>query len=106
RPRARLRPSAIPRPLRGLLVAAFALSVAWTLATAPLQGPDEHNHLGYVQQLAETGSGPSFGPSRGGSWSTEQIEWQNWQNLLALIGIADARPGWNPAEEAAFARFT
>ena len=104
--RARLRLGAIPRPLRGLLVAAAFLSVAWTLAMAPLQGPDEHNHVGYVQNLAETGSGPSFGPTEGGSWSTEQVEWQNWQNLLALIGVADARPGWNTAEEAAYERFT
>src|SRR5690606_18015649 len=56
--------------------------------------------------LAETGSGPDFGATAGGSWSTEQVEWQNWQNLLALIGVADGRPGWNPAEEAAFERFT
>lgn len=104
--RARLRLSAIPRPLRGLLIAAALLSVGWTLATAPLQGPDEHNHLGYVQHLSETGSGPDFGATAGGSWSTEQVEWQNWQNLLALIGVADGRPGWNPAEEAAFERFT
>jgi 4-amino-4-deoxy-L-arabinose transferase-like glycosyltransferase len=98
--RARLRPSAIPRPLAGLLAACALLSIAWTITMAPLQGPDEHNHLGYVQQLAETGSGPSFGATTGASWSREQQTWMGWQSLLSLIGISDARPGWNPAEEA------
>lgn len=105
RARARPRLAAIPRPLRGLLVACTLLSVAWAVAMAPLQGPDEHNHAGYVQNLAETGGGPSFGETTGGSWSTEQLQLQYWQNLLSLIGIVDARPGWNPAEEAAYQRF-
>jgi 4-amino-4-deoxy-L-arabinose transferase-like glycosyltransferase len=95
----------VPKPLLGLLVASALLSVAWTVVMAPLQGPDEHNHLGYVQQLAETGSGPEFGETTGGSWSTEQLQWMYWQNLLSLIGIADARPGWNPAEQQAYDDF-
>jgi 4-amino-4-deoxy-L-arabinose transferase-like glycosyltransferase len=103
RPRARL--SAIPRPLAALLVACALLGLGWTLAMAPLQGPDEHNHVGYAQHLAETGTGPSFGATDGGSWSTEQRQWQSWQGLQALIGIVDARPGWNAAEEQRFDRF-
>jgi 4-amino-4-deoxy-L-arabinose transferase-like glycosyltransferase len=104
RPR-RLRPSAIPRPLRGLLIASALLSIAWAITMAPLQGPDEHNHLGYVQQLAETGSGPDFGETAGQSWSTEQIQWMSWQSLLSLIGVIDGRPGWNPAEQQRFDDF-
>jgi 4-amino-4-deoxy-L-arabinose transferase-like glycosyltransferase len=100
RGRGRLRSIAIPRPLAALLVACTLISVAWAVTTAPLQGPDEHNHYGYVQHLAETGSGPSFGAGAGASWSTEQQQWHAWQNLLGTIGIVDARPGWNPAEEA------
>lgn len=103
--RARLRPSAIPPPLAGLLVACTLLSLGWMVAMAPLQGPDEHNHVGYVQHLAETGGGPSFGPTRGGSWSREQTQLQAWESLLSLIGMADARPGWNPAEVARFSAF-
>jgi 4-amino-4-deoxy-L-arabinose transferase-like glycosyltransferase len=86
----------------GLLVACTLLSLAWMTVMAPLQGPDEQNHVGYVQHLAETGSGPSFGPTKGASWSREQMQLHAWENLLALIGIADARPGWNPAEVARF----
>jgi 4-amino-4-deoxy-L-arabinose transferase-like glycosyltransferase len=95
-----VRPSAVPRPLAALLIACTLLSVAWTVTMAPLQGPDEHNHYGYIQNFAETGSGPRFGPGSGGSWSTEQVQWHLWQNVMATIGIVDARPGWNPAEEA------
>ena len=104
RPR-RLRPSSVPGPLRALLLASALLSIAWTVAMAPLQGPDEHNHVGYIQNLAETGGGPSFGATKGGSWSTEQLQWMYWQNLLGLIGIQDARPGWNPAEQRAYDDF-
>jgi 4-amino-4-deoxy-L-arabinose transferase-like glycosyltransferase len=98
--RARPRFGAVPRPLAGLLIACALLSVAWAVTTAPLQGPDEHNHYGYVQHLAETGSAPKFGVTSGASWSIEQQTWMSWQNLLATIGIVDARTGWNPAEEA------
>ena len=95
----------MPRPLLGLLVASALLSVAWSVLMAPLQGPDEHNHLGYVQHLAETGAGPDFGETEGFSWSTEQVQWMQWQNLLGLIGVVDGRPGWNPAEQEAFDAF-
>jgi 4-amino-4-deoxy-L-arabinose transferase-like glycosyltransferase len=106
RARARTRSRlSIPRPLAGLLVACTLLTLGWLTVMAPLQGPDEHNHLGYVQQLAETGSGPSFAPTAGASWSTEQQQWHAWQSLLSLIGIVDARPGWNPAEQARFDAF-
>lgn len=98
--RAHPRSRAIPRPLLGLLIACALLSIAWAVTTAPLQGPDEHNHYGYVQHLAETGSAPSFGATLGASWSREQQTWHAWQNLLGTIGIVDARTGWNPAEEA------
>ncbi|UGS38755.1 DUF2142 domain-containing protein [Capillimicrobium parvum] len=103
RPRIRVR--AIPRPLRGLLVACTLLSVAWAVVMAPLQGPDEHNHVGYVQHLAETGSGPTFGVTAGASWSREQQELHKWGNLLALIGIVDARPGYTGIEQLRFSQY-
>jgi len=103
--RPRIRVPAIPRPLAGLLVACALLGVAWAVVMAPLQGPDEHNHVGYVQQLAETGSGPSFGPSAGASWSREQQELHRWASLLALIGIVDARPGYTGVEQQRFSAF-
>jgi 4-amino-4-deoxy-L-arabinose transferase-like glycosyltransferase len=101
----RRRRISVPRPLRGLLLASALLSIAWAVLMAPLQGPDEHNHVGYVQHLAETGAGPEFGATTGGSWSTEQLQWMYWENLLSLIGIVDARPGWNPAEQQAYKDF-
>ncbi|HEU4656832.1 MAG TPA: hypothetical protein VFR97_04885 [Capillimicrobium sp.] len=107
RVRARDRVRSIPAPLAALLLACTILCVAWTVTTAPLQGPDEHNHVGYVQHLAETGNGPTFGATgeTGDTWSSEQKELQRWEGLFGLIGLADARPGWNPAEEQRFADY-
>src|SRR4051794_33324113 len=51
----------IPMPLRILLAIALVELLAWTIAMAPFQGPDENNHFAYAQQLAETGGKPSFG---------------------------------------------
>ncbi|HEY8584393.1 MAG TPA: DUF2142 domain-containing protein [Capillimicrobium sp.] len=108
--RARARRVSIPAPLGALWLACTLLCLAWTVTTAPLQGPDEHNHVAYVQQLAETGDGPSFGGEfaaveGGDSWSTEQKELHRWQGLFGLIGLANARPGWTEVEQQRFEAF-
>lgn len=94
----------VPKPLLALLLAGLVLSVAWSVATAPLQGPDEHNHLAYVQQLAETGNGPMFEGKGDGTWSTEQTTWMRSENLLSLIGNVTARPAWSAAEQTQWSR--
>ncbi len=101
----------IPGALASLLAAAAVLSVAWTVLTAPLQGPDEDYHAAYVQHLAETGSGPQREPQAGRpTRSTEQAQLMRWEDLRPLIGIVGARPGWTQAEqrswEAVAARMT
>jgi hypothetical protein len=48
----------VPLPLALLLACAAVLSTAWALSTAPLQGPDEIDHVAYVARLAETGHIP------------------------------------------------
>jgi hypothetical protein len=48
----------VPLPLALLLAVAAGLSLAWALTTAPLQGPDEADHVAYVAHLAETGKVP------------------------------------------------
>jgi len=65
---------------------------------APLQGPDEQNHAAYVQYLAETGRGPTFG-AVGRTYSTESSQFQRWASLRALVGVLAARPGWTQAEQ-------
>src|SRR4051794_22943188 len=87
----------VPVPLRILLVVALVEVLAWTVATAPFQGPDENNHFAYAQQLAETGSKPSFGT---GSQSISQDEGAGLAtlNLWQLIGNTQAKPSWSPLD--------
>ena len=49
----------VPAPLALLLAVAAVLSLSWSLVTAPMQGPDESDHIGFVEHLAETGKIPS-----------------------------------------------
>jgi hypothetical protein len=81
----------VPRELALLLAVAATLALAWSLVTAPLQGPDEVTHVSYVQQLAETGRGPF--PDRGdGNVSTELRTALERLDLGALVGAPQARP--------------
>jgi len=50
--------SAVPAPLRALLVAVAAIALAWSLVTPAFMGPDEPAHFGYVQTLAEDAALP------------------------------------------------
>ena len=78
----------VPAPLALLLAVTAVLSLSWNLATAPLQGPDEADHVGYVEHLAETWeiSLPSEG---NGAYATDeatalgQASWTRYQNRLA-----------------------
>jgi 4-amino-4-deoxy-L-arabinose transferase-like glycosyltransferase len=83
-----------PLPLAILLVLALIQGLAWAMTTAPLQGPDEPQHVAYTQYLAETGHGPSTGPGSG-PVSTEVARAQYELNLLPIIGHTNGRPTWS-----------
>lgn len=100
----RARSAVFPRPLAALLAAATVLSVAWTFFTPPLSGPDESGHAGYVQQLAQTGNGPSVGATTGTAVPSEMEALIRWRNLDSVVGVPTARPGWSSAEHAAWAK--
>ncbi|HWI71489.1 MAG TPA: DUF2142 domain-containing protein [Baekduia sp.] len=68
----RLRLPPVPGPLALLLGVALVLGLAWTVATAPLQGPDEAEHVGYVQHLAETGKKPSATTGSGNAYGLDE----------------------------------
>jgi hypothetical protein len=87
-----------PRPLLALLATAFVLAIAWGIALAPFQGPDESDHFGYAQHLAETGKPPSVTAGTG-SVSTEENTALAYLNLLSLRGVSTAREAWTPAEQ-------
>jgi len=95
------RPSlrAVPRPLLAVLGAAAILAAGWAFAVAPLMAPDEINHMGYVQQLAETGHPPKGGSNAGLSYSTEQASAMLWAGLTPLIGVPQGRPAWSSLEQ-------
>lgn len=100
--RSRLR--AVPLPLAVLLALAALQGLAWTVATAPLEGPDESAHVSYTQNLAERGRAPSFAGGDG----TESAEVANafdWAMLRPAVGEKNTRPASSPADEAAWRFF-
>jgi 4-amino-4-deoxy-L-arabinose transferase-like glycosyltransferase len=94
---------ATPTELRVLLAVAAILGLAWAIAMAPFLGPDELEHFGYAQRLAETGKPPSATTGKR-SVSTEESEALQRLELFTLRGVAAAREGWNPLEQREWAR--
>ncbi len=94
----------VPLSLAVLLAVAAVLSLSWSLATAPLQGPDETEHVAYVAHLAETGSIPS-------STTGNQIYGLDEAGALDGLGYGrllqnrTARPPWSPVDEQNFRNF-
>ena len=78
----------VPAPLALLLAVAAVLSLSWNLATAPLQGPDEADHVGYVEHLAQTGKIPSASAGNG-AYASDEV------GALAQEPAVD--PGLEPA---------
>jgi 4-amino-4-deoxy-L-arabinose transferase-like glycosyltransferase len=94
-------PRRFPRPLALLLGVAALLTVAWTFATAPFQGPDEPAHFNYAQHLAETGHKPSVVEGTHPD-STQSFTALYFMNLDQLAGVSFARPAWSRLEAQRF----
>lgn len=92
----------LPRPLLLLLAIGALLSVAWNLATPPLQGPDEARHFAYAQYLAETGKLPRpVGAGEEASVSPGSVEAQDALSTLylrPLISNRRVRPAWSSVD--------
>lgn len=86
---------AVPRPLAILLLVGALHALAWTVVTAPLQGPDEAGHVAYVQHLAETGHRPSAVLGGSHALSSEQGLAMHVARLDALAQLPQARPAWS-----------
>src|SRR4051795_7352277 len=100
-PRLRAVPRAAAERVRGiplvlgLLLAVAAIhATAWCFASAPLVGPDETSHAGYIQYLAETGHGPQRS-SGDTALSTEMSQLLGRLNLGPIIGHLEGRPEWD-----------
>jgi hypothetical protein len=112
-PRVRLpRPQAIswhavrrvPLPLGLLLGLAAVLSLAWSLATAQMQGPDEPDHIAYVAHLAETGKIPSA-VAGDAPYAPDQAGALNGYGYQRLLQNRQVRPPWTPLAEQSFRDF-
>ncbi len=84
----------IPLALRILLLVALVHGLAWSVATAPLEGPDELAHAAYAQQLAETGHAPSRNGGDGTASAAMGMLWMGL-NLGPIIGHPEGRPFWS-----------
>jgi Predicted membrane protein (DUF2142) len=93
-----------PAPLAALLVVAFVLSLAWSLVTPPLQGPDEDAHVAYVQRIVETGSLPQDVEEGRAGYSTELQAAQTRGGLFETITSPATKPHATEAEREAFER--
>jgi hypothetical protein len=89
----------VPRPLAVILTVAAVLSIAWDVATPPLEGPDEAKHFAYLQYLAETGHLPRpTGANEALEVAPGSIEEQGAMNTLGLrplITNRRVRPAWS-----------
>ena len=52
----------MPAPLAALLAVVLVFGIAWAAMVPPGQVPDEPNHIGYTQSLAERHAFPGGGP--------------------------------------------
>jgi hypothetical protein len=86
-----------------LLAVAAVLSLSWNLATAPLQGPDEADHVGYVEHLAETGKIPSAVEGNG-AYATDEVGALE-AGYLRMYQNRLARPPWTADAERRFDSF-
>jgi hypothetical protein len=103
--RFRTRVSRVPLPLALLLGVAAVLGIAWTLATAPLQGPDEAEHIGYVAHLAATGKVPSASTGKGGAYGTDEAVALDAYGFAAARRHRQTRTPWSPLAERQFRVF-
>ena len=91
-------PTRVPLALAIALIT-FANCLTWALITPPFLTPDEQEHFGYAQYLAETGNAPSRSANHKPAWSNEETVALDSIRLPSRSAIIDARPPWFKADE-------
>jgi 4-amino-4-deoxy-L-arabinose transferase-like glycosyltransferase len=91
----------VPLPLALLLGVAAVLSLSWSLATAQLQGPDENDHVAYVEHLAESGHIPSATTGTG-PYAPDELTALYGLGFAKLQQNRLARPPWSGTSERVF----
>jgi 4-amino-4-deoxy-L-arabinose transferase-like glycosyltransferase len=79
------------------MVVAGVHGLAWSVASAPLTGPDELAHFAYVQAIAETGDGPDK-EGGNGSQSTQVNTLVAKLGLQPILGHPEGRPAWEQVD--------
>jgi 4-amino-4-deoxy-L-arabinose transferase-like glycosyltransferase len=79
---------AIPAACLACAAIGFAHAALWAVLTPPFHVPDEPNHVGYVQYVAEKGRAPN--QSDGQGYSDEQA-----QTIILLPFDIELRPTWD-----------
>lgn len=105
RPMSRLRAALgrVPLPLALLLAVAAVSGASWGLVTAPLQGPDEPDHVAYAARLAERADIPQV--STGGqTYGDDENYALGFLGLGPLVQNRSARPPWSSLDEERFRR--
>jgi hypothetical protein len=99
----------VPAPLALLLAVATVLSLAWSIAQPPWQGPDEAGHFQYVQRIAEQRTIPWYiggnCPDCQHGPSTEQEAAQREGAFFALQGNPAMKDTATAEDERAWHRF-
>lgn len=92
---------------RGVAIAAlvFANATAWAVITPAFDAPDEPDHFGYAQYLAETGNAPAAGSSARSAWSAEESVALDGVRILSRASVPDGRPPWLSADERRWKRY-
>jgi Predicted membrane protein (DUF2142) len=86
------------------VVAAVAVvnAAAWALITPAWLGPDEPDHFAYAQSVAERGETPDKQQTDAPAFSSRSVVALDATRTYSVVGLADARPPWLPADEAHF----
>jgi hypothetical protein len=93
----------VPAELAVLLAVAAVLAVTWTLVTPVLTGPDEDQHITYVQRLVEDRELPQRSTPGAQLFSTELELARRFGRTYPVPLNPGAIPGGSEAEERGFA---
>ena len=92
-----------PSALVVLLIIATVGHVAWSMAVAPLQGPDEDAHLGYVQRLVDDRELPQKVTPGAQAFSSEMGAAMFWGGFYQVVLNPSTKPNTTDAEQREFA---
>jgi 4-amino-4-deoxy-L-arabinose transferase-like glycosyltransferase/heme exporter protein D len=86
----------------GVVLVAFVVAGSWALITPAFQSPDEPEHFGYAQYLAETGRAVDLNPGTRPPYSTAEGLALEATRETSVIERNDGKMPWFSADQAAW----